>query len=56
VRARLGRLGALATESMPDLAIALKALAAEPERPEDDDVWLEACAHLLAEVGRPDLN
>jgi hypothetical protein len=58
VRARLGRLGELATESMPDLAVELKALAAEalPERPEDDDVWLEACVHLLAEVGRPDLN
>ncbi|MDX6427281.1 MAG: hypothetical protein QOD52_2686, partial [Gaiellaceae bacterium] len=21
-----------------------------------DDVWQEACVHLLAEVGRPDLN
>jgi hypothetical protein len=58
VRARLGRLGELATESMPELAVELKALAAEPlpERPEDDDVWQEACVHLLAEVGRPDLN
>jgi hypothetical protein len=43
---------------MPDLAVELKALAAErlPDRAEDDDVWQEACAHLLAEVGRPDLN
>lgn len=58
IRTRLGRLGELAAESMPDLAIELKALAAEPlpERPEDDDVWQEACGHLLAEVGRPDLN
>jgi hypothetical protein len=58
VRARLGRLGELATESMPELAVELKALAAEalPARPEDDDVWQEACVHLLAEVGRPDLN
>jgi hypothetical protein len=40
IRARLGRLGELATESMPDLAVELKALAAEPlpDRPEDDDV------------------
>jgi hypothetical protein len=58
IRTRLGRLGALATESMPDLAVALKALASErlPDRPEDDDVWQEACVHLLAAVGRPDLN
>jgi hypothetical protein len=58
VRARLGRLGAFATESMPDLAVELKALAAErlPDRAEDDDVWQEACVHLLAEMGRPDLN
>jgi hypothetical protein len=58
VRARLGRLGEFATESMPDLAVELKALAAEqlPDRPADDDVWQEACVHLLAEVGRPDLN
>jgi hypothetical protein len=58
IRARLGRLGAFATESMSDLAVELKALAAErlPEQPEDDDVWQEACLHLLAEVGRPDLN
>jgi hypothetical protein len=58
IRARLGRLGELATESMPELAVELKALAAErlPDRPEDDDVWQEACVHLLAEVGRPDLN
>jgi hypothetical protein len=43
---------------MPDLAVALKALASErlPDRPEDDDVWQEACVHLLAAVGRPDLN
>jgi hypothetical protein len=36
----------------------LKALASErlPDRPEDDDVWQEACVHLLAAVGRPDLN
>jgi hypothetical protein len=58
VRTRLGRLGKLATESMPDLAVELKALAVEPlpERAEDDDVWQEACVHLLAEVGRPELN
>jgi hypothetical protein len=58
IRARLGRLGQLATESMPELAVELKALAAEPlpNRAEDDDVWQEACVHLLAEVGRPDLN
>ena len=58
IRARLGRLGALATESMPDLAVELEALAAEPlpEAPEDDDVWQEACTSLLSEVGRPDLN
>ena len=58
IRTRLGRLGEFATESMPDLAVELKALAAEPlpERPEDDDVWQEACARLLADVGRPDLN
>ena len=43
---------------MPDLAVQLKALAAEPlpERAEEDDVWQEACVQLLAEVGRPDLN
>jgi hypothetical protein len=58
IRARLGRLGELATESIPELAVELKALAAEPlpNRAEDDDVWQEACVHLLAEVGRPDLN
>ncbi|MFL5962280.1 MAG: hypothetical protein ACJ757_05240 [Gaiellaceae bacterium] len=58
LRTRLGRLGELATESMPDLAVQLKALAAEglPERAVDDDVWQEACVHLLAEVGRPELN
>jgi hypothetical protein len=58
IRTRLGRLGELATASMPDLAVELKALASEPlpERAEDDDVWQEACVHLLAEVGRPDLN
>jgi hypothetical protein len=58
IRTRLGRLGELATESMPDLAIELKKLAAErlPEHAADDDVWQEACTHLLAEVGRPDLN
>ena len=58
IRARLGRLGAFATESMTALAVELKALAAEPlpETPEADDVWQEACAHLLAEVARPELN
>jgi hypothetical protein len=58
IRARLGQLGAFAAKSMPDLAVELKGLAAErlPERPEDDDVWQEACEHLLAEVRRPDLN
>ena len=58
IRTRLGRLGELATESMPDLAVELRALASErlPDRPEDDDVWQEACVHLLAEVGRPDLS
>jgi hypothetical protein len=58
IRTRLGRLGELATESMPELAVELKALAAEPlpERAADDDVWQEACLHLLAEVGRPELN
>lgn len=58
VRTRLGRLGELGTESMPDLAVELKKLAAEPlpERAADDDVWQEACVHLLAEVGRPALN
>ena len=35
-----------------------KAIAAEPlpERPADDDVWQAVCVHLLAEVGRPQLN
>jgi hypothetical protein len=58
IRARLGRLGAFATESMPELATELKALAAErlPEQAEDDDVWQEACVYLLAEEGMPDLN
>jgi hypothetical protein len=58
IRTRLGRLGELASESMPDLAVELKAIAAErlPEHAADDDVWQEACVHLLAEVGRPDLN
>jgi hypothetical protein len=58
IRTRLGRLGELATESMPDLAVELKALASEPlpDSAEDDDVWQEACARLLADVGRPDLN
>ena len=58
VRTRLGRLGELGTESMPDLAVELKKLAAEPlpEHAADDDVWQEACVHLLAEVGRPDRN
>ena len=58
IRTRLGRLGELATESMPELAAELKALAAEPlpERPEDDDVWHEACEQLLAEVAKPELN
>ena len=58
VRTRLGRLGELATESMPALAAELKAIAAEPlpERPADDDVWQAVCVHLLAEVGRPQLN
>jgi hypothetical protein len=58
IRTRLGRLGELATESMPDLAVELKALGSErlPEHAADDDVWQEACVHLLAEVGRPDLN
>jgi hypothetical protein len=58
VRTRLGRLGELATESMPPLALALKAIAAEP-LPADaagDDVWQAAAAHLLREVGRPELN
>jgi hypothetical protein len=43
---------------MPDLAVELKALASEPlpDSAEDDDVWQEACARLLADVGRPDLN
>jgi hypothetical protein len=43
---------------MPDFAVELKALAVEPlpDRPEDDDVWQEACVCLVAEVGRPDLN
>jgi hypothetical protein len=43
---------------MPELAVELKALAAEPlpDHAADDDVWREACLHLLAEVGRPELN
>jgi hypothetical protein len=58
VRARLGRLGKLATDSMPTLASELKALAAEPlpEHVAHDDVWQAVCVHLLAEVGRPGLN
>jgi hypothetical protein len=58
VRACLGRLGELATESMRPLALALKAIAAEPLPADaaDDDVWQEAAAHLLREVARPELN
>jgi hypothetical protein len=58
VRERLRRIGDLATESMPALAAELKAIAAEPlpERAVDDDVWQEACVHLLEEVGHPELN
>jgi hypothetical protein len=58
VRARLGRLGELARDSMPTLSVELRSLAAEPlpERPEDDDVWEEACLHLTAAAARPDLN
>jgi hypothetical protein len=58
VRARLGRLGALGRESMPVLAAELRTIAAEPlpAQAEDDDVWQEACSHLLAEEARPGLN
>jgi hypothetical protein len=58
VRARLGRLGTLGCESMPELAAELRTLAAEPlpERADDDDVWEVTCAALLADVARPELN
>jgi hypothetical protein len=58
VRARLARLGELGRDSMPSLAVELRAIALEPlpARPEDDDVWAEVCALLLADVARPDLN
>ena len=58
VRARLGRLGAFGRESMPVLAAELTSIAVEPlpGRAEDDDVWQEACTHLLTEEARPGLN
>ena len=58
VRARLGRLGAFGRTSMPVLAAELTKIAAEPlpERAEEDDVWQEACAYLLREEVRPELN
>ena len=58
VRARLGRLGELGRESMPQLAVELQALANEPlpDLSEEDDVWEEVCNLLLADVARPDLN
>jgi len=58
VRARLGRLGAFGRKSMPVLAAELTSIAAEPlpARAEDDDVWQEACTHLLAREARPGLN
>jgi hypothetical protein len=58
VRARLGRLGELGRDSMPELAAELRALAAEPlpAHAADDDVWEEVCTVLLAGVARPDLN
>jgi hypothetical protein len=50
--------GAARSSPVERLGTALKALASEPlpDSAEDDDVWQEACARLLADVGRPDLN
>jgi len=58
VRARLGRIGRVARQSMPELAAELEAIGAEalPERPEDDDVWCEVCELLLADLAQPELN
>jgi hypothetical protein len=57
VRARLGRIGALASASMPALAAELRAIGEEPlPRAADDDVWAVVCEALLADVARPELN
>lgn len=58
VRTRLGRIGRVARNSLPALAAELEAIGTEPlpERPEDDDVWCEACEFLLGDLARPELN
>jgi len=58
VRARLGRIGSLAGNSMPALAAELRAIGEEPlsVSPSDDDVWSIVCNALLADVARPELN
>jgi hypothetical protein len=57
VRSRLGRIGALASQSMPELAAELRAIGEEPlPSADDDDVWEVVCAALLADVARPELN
>jgi hypothetical protein len=58
VRARLGRIGSLAEQSMPVLAAELRLIGDEPLSPRaaDDDVWAVVCEALLADVARPELN
>lgn len=58
VRARLGRIGLLAAESMPTLAAELQVIGEEALSPRaaDDDVWAVVCEALLADVARPELN
>jgi hypothetical protein len=58
IRERLVRVGRLGRGSLPHLSEELEAIGAEPvpERPEDDDVWQEVVACLLADVARPMLT
>jgi hypothetical protein len=58
VRARLGRIGSLAAESMPILAAELRLIGDEQlsARAADDDVWAVVCEALLADAARPELN
>jgi hypothetical protein len=58
VRARLGRIGSLAEQSMPILAAELRLIGDEALSPlaADDDVWAVVCEALLADVARPELN
>ncbi|NUR75433.1 MAG: hypothetical protein HOQ28_03980 [Thermoleophilia bacterium] len=57
-RARLGRLGERATESLPALAVDLKGRAAEllPGRAANDAIWQAVGLQLRTEVGHPELN